>query len=273
MGGGGCGTIVLIVVVLAVIMALTSNPGQNVQQPGGNFVGQVPQTTTVRTPLDAGEARTLGPMYTDNLGWIQIPSQLTSGLNNFFEATGVRPHVYITDEIPGSEGLTLAQLPAFLERELPSFAEALYNRLFQDEAHFLLVFFEFHVDNDFLWRMYAVPGYRAQTIMNLEAVDILTAYIQHFYVQPGITPETLFSNAFDRTATRIMAQPTDNRIVWVTLILIGGTIVIIIMLFTWWRRRTAQKNLEAEQTERILSQQLDTFGTDDEASRRAKEYE
>jgi len=273
-GSGGCGTVILIIVVLLIIMALINGAGQNA--PRGNATTQpMQQTTTVRTPLDAGEANTQGPMFTDNMSprWIQTPTRLTPGLNNFFRETGVRPHLYLTESIPGSEGLTGQALSNFLETELPLYAEALYERLFTDEAHFLLVFFEYGWDNDFLWRMYGIPGHRARIVMDLEAMDILTGYMQHFYAQANLSEEEMFSNVFDRTATRIMQQPTDNRIVLITLILVGGIIVTIIVMFVWWGRRTIQKNLEAEQTERILNRQLDTFGTDDEATRRAKEYE
>jgi len=272
--GSGCGTMILIIVVLLIIMALINSSGQNAPR-GNTAAPPTQQTTTVRTPLDAGEANPLGPIFTDNMSprWIQTPTRLAPGLNNFFRETGVRPHLYLTDRIPGSEGLTDHALSNFLETQLPLYAEALYERLFTDEAHFLLVFFEYDWGDDFLWYMYGVPGHRARIIMDMEAMDILTGYMHHFYVQDNLSNEEMFSTVFDRTATRIMQQPTDNRIVWVTLILIGGLAAIIIVLFVWWGRRTAQKNLEAEQTERILNRQLDTFGTDDEATRRAKEYE
>ena len=44
--------------------------------------------------------------------------------------------------------------------------------------------------------------------------------------------------------------------------IISGVVVIII-LFNWWKKAKKQKNLEAEQTEKILNADLETIGNND----------
>jgi len=261
-GGGGCGPLVMILLVIVLIIILINAS----QGPGQQYAPDMPVSTNIREPLNPSGALTVVPMYTNggNLNWIQNRSLMVPGLNRFFEATGVRPHIYVTDEIPGSEGMTLSQLNTFLPTALYEYTQELYDRLFDgNEYHLLLVFFENHQGNNHLWRMEFAVGHRAQAVIDHEAIDILSGYIFHFYDQAGITPETLFSNAFDRTATRIMARPADNRPVWMTFIIVAGAVLLIFILFSWWNRKKAQQNLEAEQTERILGQSLDTFGTED----------
>ena len=38
-------------------------------------------------------------------------------------------------------------------------------------------------------------------------------------------------------------------------------VIIVVIAFAWWQKSKAQKNIEAEQTERILNSDLNTFGS------------
>ena len=270
-GGGGCMMLLLIIAVLAIVIVVVGNTGTNQRD---RYSGYVVPSTHVREALPRGNALTTVPMYTDNVRWVQNHSAMVRGLSNFHNATGVMPHIYIVDDIPGSENLTGRELTAFLEANLPSYTEALYNQLFDgNEYHFLLVFFYHEEDWEALpWRAYQAVGARARAVVDAEAIDILHGFIEFYYHERGITPETMFSNAFDRTATRVMARPSDNRPVWITIAVVIGAVALVYLLIGFWKRKQIQKNLEAEQTERILSQGLDTFG-DDTASRLAQEYE
>jgi len=271
---GGCGgcllPLILLILVAVVAFVFLSNTNQI-----DRYSGDVVPSTHVREPIPAGNALAAAPFFTDNIRWVQNRSAMEAGLRNFYNATGVKPHVYLTDDIPGSENLYGRDLTGFLEQALPDYTEALYNQLFDgNEYHLLLVFFYHGEDWESLpWRSYVAPGHRTGSVIDANAIDILYDFIAYYYFERGITPETMFSNAFDRTATRIMARPADNRSVWITIAVIAGVLVLVFLLFSWWRAKKEQKNLEAEQTERILNQSLDTFGTDDAASRLAKEYD
>ena len=257
--GGGCGSFLMVIVVLVLLVSVISM-FNNWNPVGGVTETQVTTITPtrVREPL-VGVANNVGPWYTDNLGWIQNRTQMETGLREFFTRTGVRPHVYITGSIDGNTAPTSA--------DMESFASARYGELFRDEGHLLLVFFEYGDAVEVL----AYPGAQAGLLMDQEAIDILLDYIAFYYVA-DVSEELFFSNAFGGAAQRIMHRPPDNRAIWLTLIVVSGVVLVSIIAFNFWKKRQIQKNLEAEQTERILSQDLGTFG-DDEASELAKQYE
>jgi len=271
-GGGGCGcstlisVIVVIVLIMAVFALLNNFGGTNM--PAAR--GQVTESTREREPLPANAANDTGPMFTDHLNWIANTTQMQTGLINFHRATGVRPHVYIVGEINGNTAPSPAQVQ--------DFAVALYDQLFTDEAHLLLVFFESGEFPNQITEMYIQPGVLARTVMDPEALVILADYIESYnsrFHNPGdIGEEQVFSYAFNSTAQRIMHRPPDNRPIFITVIVVSGLVLLALILFNFWKRKQEQKNLEAEQTERILSQELNTFGDSggDEASRLEQHY-
>ncbi|MCL2164974.1 MAG: hypothetical protein FWH55_11440 [Oscillospiraceae bacterium] len=55
---------------------------------------------------------------------------------NFYQQTGVQPHLNITDNINGSHNPSAAEVEQFINEA--------YNTLFTDEAHLLSVFFEYN---------------------------------------------------------------------------------------------------------------------------------
>jgi len=270
-GGSGCVTLLLMLVLVAFVIAIVSYAGNFAtpqywggQQASDPFPGVIP-STIIRTPLPAGSAVETGPLFTDHLGWIANQSQLAVGMRNFHQATGVRPHLYLIGEIYGTQNPTNDQLL--------SFAQTRYDELFNDEAHVLLLFFE-NANQDY--GMVVVPGNQARSVLDQEAQDILLDFVGRYYYM-DISEEELFSRAFDAAAERIMhvpPEPPDNRAIWMTVIIVAGALLLVLMLFRWWKRKQEQKNLEAEQTERILSQPLETIGdSHDAASQLAQQYE
>ena len=263
-GGGGCGgcafpSMLLVIVVIILLIVILSNANMFGGGTGGG--GQITPSTVRREALPSGSAIDSGPLFTDHLGWIGNQTQLNVGLQNFFNVTGVRPHVYIVGEIDGSSAVpTIAQLNAFAGRR--------YSELFNDEAHLLLVFFE---NANHEYAMYVMPGNMARSVMDDEARDILMDYIQRYYYNTNISEEVLFSRAFNNTGVRIM---TITRSPWIPVMVVVGVLAALMTIFTWWKKAKEQKNLEAEQTERILGQSLEEISGDyDEASQLAKQYQ
>ena len=268
-GGCGCSSIIMIIVVFVILMSVISLIN-NWSPIGGEpppQVATVTQSTRVRDRLPAAHVNDVGPMYTDNLGWIGNSEQMLSGLRSFFEQTGVRPHVYITDGINGNRSPSFTVVDEYTSR--------LYDDLFTDEGHLLLVF----IDQGY-WPtrplLHALPGDAARLVMDSEALNILLDFVEfynsQFFLTEHVSEEQMFSNAFEQAAERIMFRPPDNRAIWITLIVAAGVVTVLLILFNFWKRKQEQKNLEAEQTERILSQDLSTFSEDD-ATRLAKQYE
>lgn len=182
--------------------------------------------------------------YTDEAGWISNPGEIERGLKIFYHETGVQPHVYITD---GSHGTT--------ESELQAFAVAEYDELFQDEAHFLLVFYDDGYGSYFCG--YEV-GSEAKTVMDNEAIGILADYLDRYYNDTAsMSDEEFFGTSFEKTAERIMTV-TKSPTVKIVAILAG--VVIVIIAFAWWTKARKAKAEKAKETERILSTPIEKLG-------------
>jgi len=255
--GLGCGTIALIVIILAVVFGLifSFNSGSSTSSSGGG--NEITLSTVEREPLPDGSV-TETDYYTDAIGWIGNRSELTSGMKHFYEKTGVQPYLYLTDDINGSTNPSM--------EDLESFANEKYDELFADEAHLLLVFFEYQSS---MYMDYYVVGTQAATVIDTEAGDVLLDYIDSYYYDDNKTDEEFFSHAFRDSADRIMEV---TRSPWITVLIVFGVVVLLALLFLWWRHAKKQKNLEAQQTEDILKTPLDTFGNT-EAEELTKKYD
>jgi len=238
---------VIVAVVLLVIVIALSFTSAN---------GTVTASTVQRQPLPKGAVVETG-YYTDNLNWIGNKTQLTAGMKNFYQKTGVQPYLYITDNINGSHSPSDADAEAF--------CESLYHELFKDEAHVLVVFFEYDPSEYFRWYY---CGSQAKIVIDAEAGDILMDYIDRYYCDETIPIETAFSRAFDDAGNRIMTVTTSP---WIPVLIVAGILVILLLLFAWWKKAKKQKNLEDENTKKILNTPLDSFGN--EKDDREKKYD
>lgn len=245
----GCGTAVIIlvifVIVIAIIFALSS---------GGT---DVTRSTVAREPLPKGSVNET-EYYTDELGWIGNRTVLTAGLKHFYDKTGVQPYVYITDTVNGSNYPTSG--------DLQNFANNLYDELFTDEAHILLVFFEYSPGD---YMDYYVTGTQAKGVVDTEAGDILLDYIDKNYYDSSLSEEEFFSDSFSDAADRMM-EVTKSP--WISILFVLGIIVIVIILFSWWKHAKKQKNLEAQQTEQILNTPIEKY-SDSEVENLADKYD
>lgn len=252
--GYGCGTLLLVLAIIAVVtVAVTFVTEVNVRNTGGPGITK---STVARTPLPAGSVNETS-YYTDKLDWIGNRTTLTNGLKHFYQKTGVQPHLYITDTVNGSHYPTMTDLDAF--------ANQLYDQLFTDEAHILLVFFEY--EGNYMDRY--VCGTQAKTVVDAEAADILLDYIDRYYYNKNMTDEEYFAAAFSEAADRMMAV---TRSPWIPVLIVFGFVVLAAILLVWWQNAKRQKNLEAKQAEEILKAPLEKFG-DTEAQELAKKYE
>lgn len=251
--GPGCGTLAIVMIVIAIAFFFLFNVGG-----GGSGGSSVAPSTVVREPLPSGVVNETD-YFTDEAGWITNDAQMTDGLRHFYQKTGVQPHVYITDDINGSQTASMDQVEAF--------ANDLYDKLFTDEAHLLFVFYE-GIPNQYI--TYYVTGTQAKQVIDAEAGTILLDYIDRNYYDDGLTDEQFFSNSFRDAADRIM-EVTKSP--WIPVLIVMGVVGLVGILFIWWRKRKEQEAIEAKRTEEILKTPLDTFGTDSKVDELAKKYE
>ena len=214
------------------------------------------KSTTKRVALPAGSAKETG-YYTDGFGdWIHNPAKLEAGMKNFYKETGVQPYLYLTDSLDGNYNPSNAEAEAF--------AQKLYDSLFDDEAHLLLIFME----DEGRYHSWCLTGTQADSVIDNEAREILLDLIDRYYYS-DLDEDEMFSQAFDDAGKRIM---TVTRSPWVSVLIVVGVLGVVIVLFIWWRKAKAQKAKEAQQVEDILNTPLETFG-DTEAENLAKKYE
>ncbi len=248
-GGCGCGTALIILVVIAIVVAVLYSFNS-----GGSDIAK---STVAREPLPKNSVIET-EYYTDELGWISSKTAMTSGLKHFYDKTGVQPYVYITDQVYGSN------YPS--SGDLQNYANDLYDELFKDEAHLLLVFFEY-VPSQYM--DYYVTGTQAKTVIDTEAGDILLDYIDKYYYDSALSEDEFFSKSFSDAADRIM-EVTKSP--WIPVLAVLGIIVVVLLLFSWWKHAKKQKNLEAKQTEEILNTPIEKF-SDSEAETLRKKYD
>jgi len=255
--GCGCGTVIFILVMVLIVFAVLSAFSSNFDSSISGGSGGLTKSTVVREALPPGSVNETG-YYTDELGWIENKTELLNGLKYFYQKTGVQPYVYITNTINGSH------YPS--STDIEKYANVLYDKLFTDEAHILLVFFEY-TPNDY--RDYYVTGTQAKTVIDTEAGDILLDYLDKYYYVSSMSESEFFGKAFSDSADRIM---TVTKSPWINVFIVFGLAVLAIVLFVWWKYVKRQKEIEAKRTKEILDTPIERFG-DTEAEDLAKKYD
>lgn len=254
-GCSGCAIAILVLVVLLILGAIVFSALFS-SGVGSSGDGGVTTSTIVREALPKGSVNETD-YYRDELDWIGNETRLLSGMRHFYQETGVQPFLYITDNINGTNQPSMD--------ELDSYARQLYDELFTDEAHLLLVFFEY--DSSYMTRY--VAGTQAKTVIDMEAGDILLDYIDRNYFDSSMSDEEFFSESFSDAADRIM---TVTKSPWIPVLFVFGGVLLAGVLFIWWRYSVNQKNLEAKRMEEVLKTPLDQFGNK-EAEDLARKYE
>lgn len=257
-GGGGCGCsgivcaisgVIILLVILLALLPLGMFGG------GGNSNASISTSTVEREKLASGQVQETG-YYTDEAGWISNAKTLENGMKAFYSKTGVQPYLYLLQEDSITDTTELTQK-----------AETLYEELFQDEAHFLVVYCEDTRRQGF--NIGVCYGAQTKTILDNEAISIFMDYMDYYYSDMSLTDEQFFSNVFDKTATRIM---TVTKSPWPTIVIAISVVAVVALLIWFWKKRKEQADLEAKRAEEILKTPLEKFG-DKDVEDLAKKYE
>ncbi len=245
--GCGCLSSFFITIALIVIIGMSSVAFMD---------SDIPKSTVVREKLPASAVQETA-YYTDEDGdWIHNPSKLERGLKSFYKETGVQPYVYILKNGSVDSVDVLA-----------SNAEGLYKQLFNDNAHFLLIFCD---DGNGSYNCGYHIGSQAKAIMDDEAIGILSDYLDQYYNDYSISEEEIFSNTFEDTGKRIMTVTKSPAVP----ISICVAVVAVALILAWvFKKRTEAKEKERQQMEDILNTPLEKYGDGDDAENLAKKYE
>ena len=251
-GGSGGTTLLAVVMVIFLLIIVFSFVSIAINGSGSS---SITPSTVERTPLPAGLVNETG-YYTDELGWIVDSGALTKGMKSFYQETGIQPYLYITDSVDGSHDISI--------QALSDYSAKLYDQMFTDEAHFLVVFCEYDQEYNVGYTI----GAQAKSVLDDEAMGIFRDYMDRYYYE-DISEEEFFSRTFADTGERIM---TVTKSPWPTVLLVFGLVLLVAVLFFWWKKHKEQEALKDKHTEEMLKTPIETFG-DTEAEELAKKYQ
>ena len=251
-GCGGClGTLIGILLCVLLVMAISGamNSCSTGYNPGFVKTSYTVSSVsgTVRQKLDAGDVVKTG-WYTDEDGdWIHDASRLERGLSSFFEKTGVQPYVYILKNGSVTDVDTLNRQSA-----------ELYDELFEDEGHFLLVFCD---DGNGGYNCGYTIGTKAREVLDDEAMGVLKSALNNAYNNAD-TDEEVFSDAFYATGEAIMKaarKEADAKTAGeVGAVVACSLLAVGIVVFAVRRKKKADAERRARADE-ILNTPLEKF--------------
>ena len=202
MGGGGClmiGALFTIAIFISVTVGYMSF-SELLREDGGAESAE--QFGWQRVPLEEDLSEETAWYQDDNEGedrWINDAEWLESGLQYFFEQTGVRPYLHINT--PEAS----VKIREMTDEELFDYLENMYGELFTDGAHALFVISN---DGDGDRRYSEYIGPQALLVMDDEAVGILYNCFDYYW-ENDTDKEILFSNSFRYTADSIMWESME----------------------------------------------------------------
>lgn len=255
MPGSGCGTTAVVMMIVAfalfVFIMLFGFGSCSTDS-------SVAASTVERQPLPAGTVEQTA-YFTDNDGdWISQPQKLEAGMRAFYQETGVQPYLYILPN--GSATSTSA---------LQQQSQQLYQQLFTDEGHFLLLFCD---DGQGSYHCGYTVGAQAKSVMDDEALSIFASYLDRYYYDYNLTEEEIFANTYASTADRIMTVTPSALAEATPMIVIAGVIAVVLIVALVLMKRRQAKEREQIRQQQILATPLEKFG-DSDLDDLAKKYQ
>ncbi len=237
------------ILIFVIIITIASTGASN---------SEITRSTVKRTKLDSSMVTELDEYYTDNLGWIGSSYTLERGMKEFYRQTGVQPYLYLCNNIDGDYS------GYYTESMQEEFGNKLYEELFDDEGHILLVFCEYRSSE---YVSFCIVGNAAKTVIDEEAREILLDYVDHYYYS-DYEDDEFFSLAFEKAGGRIMTvERSKGWIVAVAVILL----IALIILFRQLEKRREKKLEEMKAAQDILNTPLNEF-SDDNVENLAEKY-
>ena len=201
----GCGGYILLLFLLLMILGVLFSGGSDKETvtsrtTENTVTVQTPVSTVTRVRLASSLCKESSEWYRDDWGdWVDDDSSsdqraLLNSLRSFYTATGVQPFLWIT----GPQGASIRT-----ESALQDAAAQMYDSLFDDQGHLVLIFREYpNASGNYLSGCYA--GSDAETVIDAEAREILLSSIDRYYENESLSDSRMFANAFSDAAASIM---------------------------------------------------------------------
>lgn len=159
-----------------------------VKEEASQTVGQNTSGEEITPPLITP---VVAEYFTDELGWLSDSESVTQAMQYFAEQTKVKPYLFITDYVNGTYYPT--------EEDFDIFANELYDSLFDDEDHLLVIYHEYESTVYSLWY---VTGLNATEYLGDDEVNILfDSFDNHYY--SDLSDDEYFRDVFMEAGEKI----------------------------------------------------------------------
>lgn len=129
----------------------------------------------------------------DELGWFDDTASAGESLEDFFNATGVQPYIYMRSY---DSSLTS-------DSEKDDYAQQWYEDNIDNEQTFLYIYFAEEDTGNDVGYMYCVCGYDIEEVMDEEAIDLFWNYIDEYW-PTDLSTDDMFTTIFNTLADAIM---------------------------------------------------------------------
>ena len=224
---------------------------------------KIQRSTIQREALPADKCQAIDKWYQDDWGdWIDKSGEaeaVKSGLEYFYQKTGVQPYLWIM----GEEGKDYMS-----EGSVEELGEKKYREMFgNDEGHLIVIFREYPNESS-NYIVTATPGFDAETqVMDEQAREILLDYIDYFYTDSDLDEGHFFQKAFMRAGDRIMIKQMSEKQVFTIIVVVAIVIIGLIIISSIIRKKkvavakqqTMQKQAAAQEAKAVAEQKQTDF--------------
>ncbi len=252
--GGGCLTSILIafLIVFFLVLAISADMvGPSMPMAGNGPTDSEVQVSTERREKLSKSNVNETAYFENDADWDLQEYDVNSGMQYFYDATGVQPYLIIADNLDGNSTPTTADMDTYLEKR--------YGELFTDEQHLLVLFF----DNGTDWGTRFFVGNKAKVLMDSQACEILADYFD-YYNGSDLTDTEYISTVFQDTADRIMSVTHDSGSSKSAIVV--GIVIVLVIIFLIVLFRSIAKSKEAaakleEEREQNMQKAASASGT------------
>ncbi|MCR5147884.1 MAG: TPM domain-containing protein [Eubacterium sp.] len=246
--GGGCGCftfIIIICIAMIIFSGVRNNSGTSSSSSTSSsnkstaylqhekYKGNVDSSHGFYTDLSEGSEK-----FIDSSN----KNDLNDGFDKFYSKTGVYPHLYIIERVPGNGNP---------DSVMQTYTDELYENLFDAEGNLLLVYV---AEEDDYW---AAGGHNIRETIDEDAMDVIYSHINARWDNGNLAAR--FGDGLEDAAKHIMGK-SPYFTVMIVFIIALAVVIILFIVYTWWQKKKKAEKEEQEHLEQILSTPLESFG-------------
>lgn len=183
---------------------------------------------------------------TDEINGSSGVKKTVKACEEFYDKTGIPLYFYITDtEITSGDA------------GYETYADTLYEKLFSDENHVLLIYFD-PADEWYWWK-----GMTANAVVTDDMVNDLFDEIERYWFDYSLSMDEVLAKGIKNYQSSLTKEGSGKS-TFCTLLILAGGILTVVAAYTYISKgKEAERYAEEAKTlrtEQILSKPLETFG-------------